>query len=101
MSIVDKIDKHLTEGMRVLPKDIKRIEDFTRQNYHSEARLALAQILKDKKLITIYKAIVDIHHILKYMPRELSDFESKIDHEYLFPLLDKKVENAEEVFNAF
>lgn len=82
MSIIDKIDS-LTEGTTLsdsvaFDKLIKKVASMTDGNDHTGARILIASsVLKNKKLVKIFKAIEDIQNLEGHLPNSLGKYSSE------------------------
>lgn len=82
MSVIDKIDK-ITEGTTLsdsvaFDKLIKKIAGMTDRNDHTGARVLIStSILKNKKLVKIFKAIEDIQNVEGHLPNSLGKYSSE------------------------
>jgi len=88
-----------TAGITVSPSDIKHVAKMTDINDHTAARTHLARVIKEKKLASAYEAIETIQEYFGHLPRGLSDVRYEMDKR-LKAILQKKVDNFDEVWNA-
>lgn len=58
--------------------EVKKIAKLTDINFHSEAVVAGAKLVGDKKLEQIAAAIVKIHELEGHMPTDLMSYRSSI-----------------------
>ncbi len=79
MSVIDKIDK-ITEGTTLsdrikFDKLIKKLKGMTARNDHTGAYILIStEILKNKKLVKIFKAIEDITNVEGHLQHNLSKY---------------------------
>tara|TARA_R110000824_G_scaffold370506_2_gene560127 strand:+ start:662 stop:940 length:279 start_codon:yes stop_codon:yes gene_type:complete len=81
---------------------IDKIAHLTYWN-HNEARLALAQAMESKKLVSAYKSIIDLGNFQSegvYIGHHLSSMRDTID-KVLFPSAKKMYSNFDEIWDAF
>ena len=89
----------LTEKQEADETMIKAVADLTQVNDHSRARYMAARYTGNEKLKSIYSSIRSIQETLGSLPKELSQFRSKMD-KILKKELQKKVSNWEDVWGA-
>ena len=87
----------ITESKGVDQKILNKIEDLTDSNNHTEARIEAAKYIGHKKLVKIYTGIKEIQDAMNELPKEISEFRSRIDNTILKPALKQK--NAEAIWS--
>jgi|8_EtaG_2_1085327.scaffolds.fasta_scaffold32019_2 uncharacterized protein HemY len=93
--------KHILTEKREFPADgITVMSLQTDRNEHTKARLTLAQVMKNKKFIGIYKAIENIQDIERFFPSELRKYRDSVDKE-LFKTAKKMYSNFKDINGAF
>ena len=89
----------ITEKQEADEHMIRAIGDLTQVNDHSQARYMAARYTGNEKLKSIYASIRSIQETLGSLPKELSQFRSRMD-KTLKKELQKKVSNWEDVWGA-
>jgi len=77
------------------------IAEMTDDNDHEGARLALAEYLKHKVFIKVYKAIIEIHDISGNYNFELLKFRDSVDKELFKFAKSKLCKDYDLIHNAF
>ena len=57
----------MTEGRELPQKDIDYIAKMTDQNNHNQARLHLAQVMRNRHLEKAYQAVITLHLMFNQM----------------------------------
>jgi hypothetical protein len=72
----------------------EKLAKMTDENQHSEALYELAKFLKDKRSMTIFKGILDIHNALGQLTDPLSDLRYE-QYKILLDLAKRKLKPLE------
>ena len=60
---------------------VREVAHLTNINYHTEARLLIANAIRDRKLVNAYKKIQREHKRIGHLPRELGLERSLLDRQ--------------------
>ncbi len=89
----------ITEKKEVNQVNIDKLAKMTDRNYHTEARIELAKMLKNKKLIEMYKHIDALHMFFRDI-NDLSSARRRLD-DMLFKQAKREFSNFKDVYGAF
>jgi len=89
---VDGGSEELDEAQNAMKMHANRLAKMTDDNEHSEALVYLAsQVLKNKKMAKMAKAVADIQDALGYLTPELSKFSYEEIHKPMMSLAKRKL----------
>jgi hypothetical protein len=89
----------ITEKKEVNQVNIDKLAKMTDRNYHTEARIELAKMLKNKKLIEMYKHLDALHMFFRDI-NDLKDARRRLD-DMLFDQAKRQFSNFKDVYGAF
>tara|TARA_R100000664_G_C2652838_1_gene72662 strand:- start:230 stop:541 length:312 start_codon:yes stop_codon:yes gene_type:complete len=91
--------QQLNEKKDLDSKYVKQVAQMTDRNNHTEARLLLSKMMKNKKLERFYKAMLELNDILGGYPPPLSKVMSEMDKD-LYRNLIRNYKNYDEIYNS-
>ena len=94
-----KLKHILTEKKDLHKVHIDKIAVMTDRNNHTKARMFLAQMIGDKKLVSMYGQIFELSLYLRDMGK-LHDVRNRLDKE-LFRQAQRKFSNFKDINKAF
>ncbi len=94
-----KLKDILNEKKELDQNNIKKLSQMTDRNNHTEARLLLSKLMKNKKLERFYKAMLELNDILGGYPPPLSKVMSEMDKD-LYKNLYRSYKNYDEIYNT-
>ena len=94
-----KLKDILLEKKELDQKYVKKIAMMTDRNNHTEARLLLSKMMKNKKLERFYKAMLELNDILGGYPSPLSKVMSEMDKD-LYRNLIRNYKNYDDIYNT-
>tara|TARA_B100001109_G_C18477672_1_gene296457 strand:- start:191 stop:481 length:291 start_codon:yes stop_codon:yes gene_type:complete len=94
-----KLKKLMTEGRELPQKDIDYIAKMTDTNNHNQARLHLAQVMKNRQLEKAYQAIITLHLMFNQM-NEMMKARQKLD-KMLFQQAKRKYSNFKDIYGSY
>ena len=94
-----KLKHILTEKKDLHKVHIDKIAVMTDRNNHTKARMFLAQMIGDKKLVSMYGHIFELSLYLRDMGK-LQDVRNRLDKE-LFRQAQRKFSNFKDIDGAF
>lgn len=94
-----KLKNILQEKKEVNQVNIDKLAKMTDRNYHTEARMELAKMLRNKKLIEMYKHLDALHMFFRDI-NDLKDARNRLD-KMLFKQAEKEFSNFKDVYGAF
>tara|TARA_B100000131_G_scaffold273770_1_gene275337 strand:+ start:673 stop:963 length:291 start_codon:yes stop_codon:yes gene_type:complete len=94
-----KLKDIITEAKELPQKDIDYIAKMTDYNNHNQARLHLAQVMKNRHLEKAYQAIITLHIMFNHM-NELMDARAKLD-KMLFKQAQRKYKNFKDIYASY
>ena len=94
-----KLKHILTEKKDLHQVHIDKIAALTDRNNHTKARMFLAQMIGDKKLVSMYGHIFELSLYLRDMSK-LRDARDRLDKE-LFRQAERKFSNFKDINSAF
>ncbi len=94
-----KLKKLMTEGRELPQKDIDYIAKMTDQNNHNQARLHLAQVMRNRHLEKAYQAVITLHQMFNQM-NEMMKARVKLD-KMLFKQAERKYSNFRDIYGAY
>ena len=89
----------MTEGRELPQKDIDYIAKMTDQNNHNQARLHLAQVMRNRHLEKAYQAVITLHLMFNQM-NEMMKARVKLD-KMLFKQAERKYSNFRDIYGAY
>ena len=94
-----KLKNILSEKKDLHQVHIDKIATLTDRNNHTKARMFLAQMIGDKKLVSMYGHIFELSLYLRDMSK-LRDARDRLDKE-LFRQAERKFSNFKDINSAF
>ena len=94
-----KLKHILSEKKDLHQVHIDKIAALTDRNNHTKARMFLAQMIGDKKLVSMYGHIFELSLYLRDMSK-LRDARDRLDKE-LFRQAERKFSNFKDINSAF
>ena len=94
-----KLKNILSEKKELNKVHIDKIAALTDRNNHTKARMFLAQMIGDKKLLSMYGHIFELSLYLRDMGK-LHDVRNRLDKE-LFRQAQRKFSNFKDIDGAF
>ena len=94
-----KLKNILSEKKELNKVHIDKIAALTDRNNHTKARMFLAQMIGDKKLVSMYGHIFELSLYLRDMSK-LRDARDRLDKE-LFRQAERKFSNFKDIDGAF
>ena len=94
-----KLKDILTEKKDLAPSIIADLAKMTDRNNHTKARMFLAQMIGDKKLVKMYDHINELNLYLRDMSK-LNVARDRLDKE-LFRQAERKFSNFKDINSAF
>ena len=89
----------MTEGRELPQKDVDYIAKMTDQNNHNQARLHLAQVMRNRHLEKAYQAVITLHLMFNQM-NEMMKAREKLD-KMLFQQAKRKYSNFRDIYGAY
>ncbi len=80
-------------------KYVQKIAKYTDRNNHTQARIFLSHMMRDKKLTKFYKAMKELNDVFGGYGSELSKLNQKMEKE-LYRQIKKQFKNAKEIIGA-
>jgi len=78
---------------------LDKVEWLTQRNDHTEARIFLAHMMREKRLLKFYKAMKELNDVFGGYGPELSKLNAKMEKE-LYNLIQKQFSNADEIIGV-
>ena len=94
-----KLKNILLEKRELDSKYVKTVIFHTRHNNHTEARIFLSHMMRDKKLTKFYKAMKELNDVFGGYGPELSKLNQKMEKQ-LYQHLKHQFTNAKEIIGA-
>ena len=94
-----KLKNILLEKRELDSKYVKMVIFHTRHNNHTEARIFLSHMMRDKKLTKFYKAMKELNDVFGGYGPELSKLNQKMEKQ-LYQHLKHQFSNADEIISA-
>tara|TARA_Y100001963_G_scaffold154372_1_gene242999 strand:- start:479 stop:772 length:294 start_codon:yes stop_codon:yes gene_type:complete len=94
-----KLKDILLEKRELDSKYVKMVIFHTRHNNHTEARIFLSHMMRDKKLTKFYKAMKELNDVFGGYGPELSKLNQKMEKE-LYRQIKKQFKNADDIIGA-
>tara|TARA_B100000287_G_scaffold417809_1_gene453999 strand:+ start:152 stop:496 length:345 start_codon:yes stop_codon:yes gene_type:complete len=88
--------KNITEAKKLDQKYLNKIHKLTQRNNHTEARIFLSTMMRNKKLLKFYNAMNDLNAVFGGYGPELSKLNQKMEQE-LYKNIKKNYANSAEV----
>ena len=89
----------LTEARNLDSKYIQKVAKYTDRNNHTQARIFLTHMMREKKLLKFYNAMNDLRDVFGGYGGELSKLNQKMEKE-LYKAIKKQYSNAKEIIGA-
>ena len=94
-----KMKNILLEKRELDSKYVKMVIFHTRHNNHTEARIDLSMMLRNKKLEKFYRAMKELNDVFGGYGPELSKLNQKMEKE-LYKAIQKQFLNAKEIIGV-
>ena len=94
-----KLKNILLEKREFDSKYVQKVGRMTQSNHHTEARIFLTHMMREKKLTKFYKAMNELNYIFGGYPSELSKLNAKMEKK-LYNAIKKQFSNAKEIIGA-
>ena len=94
-----KMKDILTEARKLDSKYVQKIAKYTDRNNHTQARIFLTHMMREKKLLKFYNAMNDLRDVFGGYGGELSKLNQKMEKE-LYKAIKKQYSNAKEIIGA-
>ena len=91
-----KLKNILLEKREFDSKYVQKVDKMTDKNDHTEARIFLSHMMRDKKLTKFYKAMKELNDVFGGYGSELSKLNQKMEKE-LYKSIRNYFANAEEI----
>jgi len=78
---------------------LDKVEWLTQRNDHTEARIFLAHMMREKRLLKFYKAMKELNDVFGGYGPELSKLNAKMEKE-LYRQLVRTYSNYDEIYGA-
>ena len=91
-----KLKDILTEKKKFDQKYLNQVHKYTQSNNHTQARIFLTHMMKEKKLLKFYNAMKDLNDIFGGDGPEQSKLKQKME-KVLYQDIKKKFANSAEV----
>ena len=92
-----KLKEILTEKKELNKVHIDKLEALTDRNNHTKARMFLAQMMRNKKLVKMYEHIDALHIFFRDM-NDLKEARTRLD-KILFKQAEKEFSNFKDIYN--
>ena len=86
----------LTEARNLDSKYIQKVAKYTDRNNHTQARIFLTHMMREKKLLKFYNAMRELNDVFGGYGPELSKLNQKMEKE-LYKAIQKSYLNSAEV----
>ena len=80
-------------------KYVQKIAKYTDRNNHTQARIFLSHMMRNKKLLKFYNAMSDLRDVFGCFDRHLSKVNQDMEKE-LYKQIKKQFSNAKEIIGA-
>ena len=94
-----KMKDILTEKKKFDQKYLNKVHKYTQSNNHTQARIFLTHMMRDRKLTKFYKAMKELNDVFGGYGSELSKLNQKMEKE-LYRQIKKQFKNAKEIIGA-
>ena len=94
-----KLKNILLEKRELDSKYVKTVIFHTRHNNHTEARIFLSHMMRNKKLLKFYNAMSDLRDVFGGFDGHLSKVNQDMEKE-LYKQIKKQFSNAKEIIGA-
>ena len=94
-----KLKDILTEKKKFDQKYLNYVHKATQSNNHTQARIFLTHMMKEKKLLKFYNAMKELNDVFGGYGPELSKLNAKMEKE-LYNLIQKQFSNADEIIGV-
>ena len=91
-----KLKNILLEKREFDSKYVQKVDKMTDSNNHTEARIFLSHMMRDKRLLKFYKAMKELNYVFNGYGPELSKLNQKMEKE-LYKAIQKQFSNAKEI----
>ena len=91
-----KLKDILTEKKKFDQKYLNQVHKYTQSNNHTQARIFLTHMMKEKKLLKFYNAMRELNDVFGGYGPELSKLNQKMEKQ-LYIAIQKQFLNAEEI----
>ena len=94
-----KLKNILLEKREFDSKYVQKVDKMTNSNNHTEARIYLSMMLRNKKLEKFYRAMKELNDVFGGYGPELSKLNQKMEKQ-LYQHLKHQFSNADEIISA-
>ena len=94
-----KLKNILLEKREFDSKYVQKVDKMTDSNNHTEARIFLSHMMREKRLLKFYKAMKELNDVFGGYGSELSKLNQKMEKE-LYKAIQKQFSNAKEIIGA-
>ena len=94
-----KLKDILTEKKKFDQKYLNQVHKYTQSNNHTQARIFLTHMMKEKKLLKFYNAMRELNDVFGGYGPELSKLNQKMEKE-LYKQLYRTYSNYDDIYNA-
>ena len=94
-----KLKEILTEAKKLDQKYLNQVHKYTQSNNHTQARIFLTHMMREKKLLKFYNAMKELNDVFGGYGPELSKLNQKMEKE-LYKAIQKQFSNAKEIIGA-
>ena len=91
-----KLKDILTEKKKFDQKYLNQVHKYTQSNNHTQARIFLTHMMREKKLLKFYNAMKELNDVFGGYGPELSKLNQKMEKE-LYKSIRNYFANAEEI----
>ena len=94
-----KLKDILTEKKKFDQKYLNQVHKYTQSNNHTQARIFLTHMMKEKKLLKFYNAMRELNDVFGGYGPELSKLNQKMEKQ-LYQHLKHQFSNAKEIIGV-
>ena len=94
-----KLKEILTEAKKLDQKYLNQVHKYTQSNNHTQARIFLTHMMREKKLLKFYNAMKELNDVFGGYGPELSKLNQKMEKE-LYKAIQRQFSNAKEIIGA-
>ena len=91
-----KLKNILLEKKKFDQKYLDKVHKYTQSNNHTQARIFLTHMMREKKLLKFYNAMRELNDVFGGYGPELSKLNQKMEKQ-LYKAIQKQFLNAEEI----
>ena len=94
-----KMKDILTEKKKFDQKYLNKVHKYTQSNNHTQARIFLTHMMREKKLLKFYNAMKELNDVFGGYGPELSKLNTKMEKE-LYRQLVRSYKNYDAIYDA-